>query len=602
MLKNTLLRTLVLLVLTFAGLILMLPTPSAPPDVYVNEDTDMDVATKDSGALLIANTRLFDGKAIIENVDWLVEGGVITNMGLNLAAPAEVTRLDATEFTVLPGLIDAHTHTFGTALEDSLRFGVTTNLDMFMSVDLMQRVKGNPEVANRADLFSAGTLATAAGGHGTQFGFPIETLAHPEDAAGWVARRKADGSNYIKLVYIPNQTSIPSIDLATASAIIEAAHDNDLLALAHISTEAAALDMVNAGIDGLVHIFADKLVSETFIQRAIETDIFIIPTLTTLAGIDEPGANARLAKDSRLAPYLRATQALGLAKSFGEGLPGFDLSIALANTGKLQAAGVAILAGSDAPNPGTTHGASLHHELELLVRAGLSNLAALSAATATPAAAFNLGDRGYLRPGAPADFLIVRGNPLENISSTRDIVAVYKNGHKVERSIVDARAKSQPLQANLGTFESGLDAPEGFIWTGTDDGMAGGNSTAAVEASHDGHLNVQGKVTSGFAFPWAGASLMLQDQTAGPASLAEYSELSFSIRGTVGTYRVMMFDAAVAGVPPTQSFKVSQSWQTVSLALRDFRGFSSSDFVGLAIVAGPEQGEFQYQIDNVTLN
>ncbi len=594
MLKNTLLGALALLVAIFTGLILILPTPTA---------LDTESAT-DNDTLLITNARLFDGRAVLDNVDVLVEGRTIADIGSNLAAPEDVTRLEAAGLTILPGLIDAHTHTFGTALEDSLRFGVTTNLDMFMSADLMQSAKpdrDNPEVADRADLFSAGTLATVAGGHGTQFGFPIETLAQPEDAADWVERRKAEGSDYIKLVYIPNQTSIPSLDLATASAIILAAHNAGLLALAHISTEAAALDMVNAGIDGLVHIFADQPVSEAFIRRAIEADIFIIPTLTTLAGIDEAGVNAALAEDSRLAPYLRATQTTNLARSFGEGLAGFDLSIALANTGKLQAAGVTILAGSDAPNPGTTHGASLHHELELLVRAGLPNLTALSAATANPAQRFDLGERGYLTPGAPADFLLVAGNPLENIDSTRDIVALYKNGTKVVRSLVDGGVKSQLLQASLGTFNSGLDAPEGFAWTSTDDRVMGGNSTSKVEASGDGYLSVQAKVASGFAFPWAGASLTLQDQTTGPASLAEYSELSFSIRGSAGTYRAMMFDTA-AGVPPTQSFSVSKDWQTVSLALADFRGFSSNQFQGLAIVAGPGKGEFQYQIDNVTLN
>ena len=67
---------------------------------------------------------------------------------------------------------------------------------------------------------------------------------------------------------------------------------------------------------------------------------------------------------------------------------------------RLKAAGVPILAGTDAINPGTAHGASIHRELELLVAAGLSPSEALAAATSVPAASFGLSGRGPHRPGA----------------------------------------------------------------------------------------------------------------------------------------------------------------------------------------------------------
>jgi imidazolonepropionase-like amidohydrolase len=100
---------------------------------------------------------------------------------------------------------------------------------------------------------------------------------------------------------------------------------------------------------------------------------------------------------------------------------------------QLQAAGVPILAGTDAPNPGTTYGASLHGELELYVEAGLTPLQALVAATSAPAAAFHMPDRGRIAPGLRADLLLVNGNPDEEIKATRNIVAIYKQGHEVDR-------------------------------------------------------------------------------------------------------------------------------------------------------------------------
>ena len=79
-------------------------------------------------------------------------------------------------------------------------------------------------------------------------------------------------------------------------------------------------------------------------------------------------------------------------------------------------------AGTDAPNSGTAHGASLHGELQLLVEAGLTPTEALAAATSAPAAAFHLTDRGRIAPGLRADLVLVEGDPTADILQTRAIV------------------------------------------------------------------------------------------------------------------------------------------------------------------------------------
>jgi imidazolonepropionase-like amidohydrolase len=97
----------------------------------------------------------------------------------------------------------------------------------------------------------------------------------------------------------------------------------------------------------------------------------------------------------------------------------------------LKDAGVRIGLGTDS---GTTHrypGYFEHRELELLVDAGLSPREAVDAATATSAAV--LGQTGTLTEGAPADFLVLASNPLENVANTRDIIAVYVGGKAIER-------------------------------------------------------------------------------------------------------------------------------------------------------------------------
>jgi imidazolonepropionase-like amidohydrolase len=101
---------------------------------------------------------------------------------------------------------------------------------------------------------------------------------------------------------------------------------------------------------------------------------------------------------------------------------------------QLARAGVPLLAGTDAPSPGATYGASLHGELELLVGAGLTPVQALTAATSAAARAFKLADRGRVAGGLRGDLVLVDGDPTSDIRATRRIVEVWKRGGKVERT------------------------------------------------------------------------------------------------------------------------------------------------------------------------
>ena len=102
------------------------------------------------------------------------------------------------------------------------------------------------------------------------------------------------------------------------------------------------------------------------------------------------------------------------------------------NIKRLFEAGVPILVGTDAPNPGTMHGASMHVELELLVDAGLTPKDALIGATSRAAACFDLKDRGRIAEELRADLLLVEGNPCADIKATRNIVGVWKSGVSVD--------------------------------------------------------------------------------------------------------------------------------------------------------------------------
>src|SRR5262245_59206293 len=106
-----------------AGIVLDLPAPDpAKPHA---------VAIPHGPVTAIVNVRVFDGERLLPRATVVIAGDRIGGVGPDLAVPAGAKVVDGTGRTLLPGLIDSHTHASGDALERALRFGVTTELDMF---------------------------------------------------------------------------------------------------------------------------------------------------------------------------------------------------------------------------------------------------------------------------------------------------------------------------------------------------------------------------------------------------------------------------------------------------------------------------------------
>lgn len=388
---------------------------------------------------IIRNVRIFDGVRVLPERAVLLRDGRIVEIGTTLSSAPDVAVIDGTGQTLLPGLIDSHMHLAGeaTALTQALAFGVTTALDMFAPApELVRQLKQEQAngIRNRADLLSAVTCVTAPGGHGTQYGVKIPTIASPEEAETFVDARIAEGSDYIKIIYGPSvlSSALEVITRQTLAAVIRAAHARDKLAVVHIHQQERAREAIELGADGLVHIFSDAPPGAGFGELVSARKAFVVPTLTVLEGLTGTPGGLALTVDTRLAPFLAQADIDNLRRGIGE-RPPLSYGHAEAAVRTLSAAGVPILAGTDAPNPGTAHGVSIHRELELLVRAGLTPIAALVAATSEPAKQFRLADRGRIARGLRADLLLVRGDPTTDITATRDIVAVWKGGIAFDR-------------------------------------------------------------------------------------------------------------------------------------------------------------------------
>ena len=285
----------------------------------------------------------------------------------------------------------------------------------------------------------------------------------------------------------------------------------------------------------------------------------------------------------------------------------------------LHARGVPILAGTDAANPGTTYGASLHRELVLLTEAGLTPGEALAAATSVTADAFGLVDRGRVAPGRRADLLLVEGDPTADVTATRAVVGIWKGGVRIDRDAYRAglaaqreaaeaqtRSLAEAEAAPVSDFEAGdLGVAFGQPWVVSTDTMAGGSSGAELRVVEGGAagsahaLLVEGEVRAGFAFPWAGAMFMPGAEPFAGADLLNKPILHFSAKGEGGPYRVQVFCENLGQVPAEKPFEVGPEWAAYTFDLAAFNGCDAGGVQAVIFSAGPAPGAFTFLLDEV---
>ena len=401
------------------------------------------------GNVLIRHARVFDGVRMIGTRDVMVQGGRIAAIGRHLAAPREIEIVDAQRRVLLPGLIDGHVHVFPGAQRDALRFGVTTVFDMYSLADrpMIERWRtqrmSDSEVAE-ADTFTAGVGATPPGGHPTELMkdlpagvAPPPTLAAGDDTGAFMRARVAAGSDYIKVLQDdggrPDRAaSLPAFTQTRFATVLAAAKATGKRVVVHVQKLADAKVAVASGADALEHAVIDAPVDDALVKAMKKGGVVQTATLVTYAGIAGLDDARRLSADPSIAPYLSQQQRgmLGLVWAKPRVT---EFTTALANTGRLARAGITIIAGSDTPNPTTAFGPSLHLELALMVRAGLTPTQVLVSATSAPAVFFGVADRGRIAPGLKADLLLVDGDPTRDIAATHQIVAIWKNGYAVSR-------------------------------------------------------------------------------------------------------------------------------------------------------------------------
>jgi imidazolonepropionase-like amidohydrolase len=351
-------------------------------------------------------------------------------------------RVDLAGQTVMPGIVNAHGHVGDTSglqagpqfyteanLLSQLRkyasYGVTTVVSLGGDAEAgfkLRDAQATPDGLDRARLFVAG---------------PVITATTPEAARAEVDRIAAMKPDWLKIRVDDNLGTARKMPIEAVRAVIEQGHARGLKVAVHIFYLEDAKAVLKAGADFIAHSVRDVPVDDEFIGLLKARNICYCPTFTrevsTFVYAGEPPffsdpfflKGRDLAVVTQLLDPARQSQ---MANSTSAARYKAGLQVALANAKRLSDAGVTIASGTDSGPPARFQGYFEHLELELLAGAGLTPQQIVKAATGDAARCMGLKDIGYLRAGAWADFIALKGDPLKDIRATKTLTGVWIGG------------------------------------------------------------------------------------------------------------------------------------------------------------------------------
>jgi len=436
----------------FAVCLLVLVAACSSPSPAPEEAPPAASVTLFEGARLITG----DGSAPIEDAAFLIENDTITRVGKKgeIQPPAGAARVDLTGKTVMPALVDAHSH-LGytdvkrntTAAENYTRVNLVDHLKryayygiaatMSMGVDRGEipfEVRAEP-VPGAALFRTAGSgIALPNAGPGAEYrkdaAYGVSTEAEARKAVQELAAKKVD---LVKIWVDDRDGTVKKLPPPMYRAIIDEAHKNNLRVAAHIFDLEDAKELLRSGIDGFAHGVRDKDVDEEFMTLIKQhPNVFVIPNLPD-RGVAED--EAWLMETVPADEVKRAKEALAKRTPAQIKQQSDRFGVQARNLAKLNAAGVTIAYGTDA---GVSVGWPAHAELADMVAAGMTPAQVIVAATKTSAAILKLDQLGGIAPGKSADFIVLDGNPLDDITNTRRIDRVYFRGQAIDRAALKA--------------------------------------------------------------------------------------------------------------------------------------------------------------------